>query len=103
MLETYTLSPDRENIMNYWNKTCRGGKPRISAGQAHRVRDALHYGNRRHLVEPAVLYYGTFGPGTRSQTSAISWAFTDFVWRCDEERKAGRRCVHMQAADIGGG
>jgi hypothetical protein len=54
-------------------------------------------------VEPAVLYYGTFGPGTRSQTSAISWAFNDFVWRFDEELKAGRHCVHMQAYDIGGG
>jgi hypothetical protein len=100
---TYVLSPDRENIMNYWNKTCRGGIPRISVGQSNRVHNALHKGNRRHLVDPAVLYFGSFGQGDRSQTRAISWAINDFAKRFDEELKAGRRCVHMQAYDIGGG
>jgi hypothetical protein len=100
---SYTLTPDRENIMSYWDKRCRGGVGRISPGQTNQSLNALHHGNRRHLVEPAVLYYGVFGAGSRSQTKAISWALNDFAWRFDQELKAGRHCTHMQAYDIGGG
>ncbi|KAB2352520.1 hypothetical protein [Actinomadura rudentiformis] len=100
---SYTLTPDRENIMNYWDKRCRGGVPHISAGQTGRVQGALHQGNRRHLVEPAVLYSATFGAGDRGQTRAIGWALNDFAKRFNDELAAGRRCVHMQGYDIGGG
>jgi hypothetical protein len=100
---TYTLTPDRENIMNYWNKTCRGGRPRISNGQANKVHSALGDGNRQHLIDPAVLYFGVFGTGERSQTRALGWAMNDFAQRFNQETSANRRCVHMQAIDIGGG
>jgi hypothetical protein len=100
---TYTLKPDRENIMNYWNKTCRGGVGRITVGQSQRIHDALRTGNRNHLVAPAVLYFGSFGMGDRSQTRAIVWAIGDFAKRFNDELAAGRQCVHMQAYDMGGG
>lgn len=41
--------------------------------------------------------------GDRGQTRALGWAFTDFVWRWDQEATQGKRLVHMQAYDIGGG
>jgi hypothetical protein len=100
---TYTLAPDRENIMNYWNKTCRGGVGRISAEQSARVHNALRNGNRRHLVVPVVLYFGSFGTGDRSQTRAIGWSMNDFAKRFNDELAADRHSVHMQAYDIGGG
>lgn len=100
---SYTMTPDRENIMSYWDKRCRGGHGRLSAGQFDIVRNALHHGNRRHLVEPAVLYHGVFEPGDRSQTRAIGWAQTDFASRFNNELTAGRRCVHMQAYPVAGG
>jgi hypothetical protein len=101
--QVFTFTPDRENIMNYWDKTCRGGLPRITAGQSDRVYGALHAGNRKHLIEPAVLYFGVWGAGDRSQTRALAWAINDFAGRFDNELGANRRCVHMQAYDIGGG
>jgi hypothetical protein len=41
--------------------------------------------------------------GNRGQTRAIVWAIDDFAKRFNDELSAGRRCVHMQAYDIGGG
>ena len=100
---TYTLTPDRENIMNYWDKTCRGGRPRITNEQANKVHNALSDGNRRHLIEPAVLYFGVWSTGDRSQTRALGWAMNDFAGRFNRETNANRRCVHLQAIDIGSG
>ena len=99
---TYTFTPDRENIMSYWDKTCRGKPAHLTPGQAERVLDALQLGNRQHLIEPAVLYYGLWTAGDKSQTRAIAWAIEHFAKRFDNELSAGRRCVHMQAYDIGG-
>jgi hypothetical protein len=101
--QVYTLSPDRENIMNYWDKTCRGGVPRITSGQANKVLSALQGGNRGHLIDPVVLYFGIWGERDKSQTRALSWGLDDFAKRFNEELSANRRCVHMQAYDIGGG
>src|SRR6185503_5913291 len=53
---TYYIAPDRENIMSYWNKTCRGLPPHVSPGQIARVRDAIENGNRQHLMAPKVLH-----------------------------------------------
>jgi hypothetical protein len=64
---TYVLEPDRENIMNYWDQTCRGLPARITASQANRVRHALEIGNRKHLIT---------APPTRwlpPPPSAVSW------------------------------
>jgi hypothetical protein len=93
----YTFAPDRDNVMSYWNKACRGATPRLSDGQSNRIHDALLRGNRRHLVDPTVLYFGTFAGGDRSQTRALSWALDDIANRFDDELAAGRRCTHLQA------
>jgi Polyglycine hydrolase-like, structural repeat len=99
---TYFLTPDRENIMSYWNRTCRGLPPHMSAGQIARVRDAVENGNRQHLIAPKVLYSAVWEQGWHGQTRAIGWAFADFTNRMNQELGAGRHVVHMQAYDIGG-
>lgn len=100
---TYTLAPDRENIMNYWDKTCRGSPPHLSNGQVALIRDAVENGNRSHLIAPKVLYSAVWEPGDRGQTRAIGWAFNDFLNRMSQELAAGRHLVHMQAYDVGAG
>jgi len=66
--QTYYLRPDRENIMNYWDKTSRGLPAHLSDGQISRVLNGIEYGNRNHLVtnpptqwspEPEVVSWGT--------------------------------------------
>jgi hypothetical protein len=101
--QSYTIAPDRENIMNYWNKTCRGKLPDISPGQAARVLDGLRTGNRNHLIVPDTLYVATWEDGDQSQTRALGWALADMQKRTQDEFGHGRKCVHMQAHDIGGG
>jgi len=98
-----TFAPDRENIMNYWDKTCRGQPARITPGQAAGVRDALENQNRAHLIASKVLYSAVWEPNDRGTRRAIGWAFADFVPRFDTEIADGRHVVHMQAYDVGGG
>lgn len=98
---TYQISPDRENVMNYWDKTCRGLRAHITGQQSARVRAAVEHGNRNHLIAPKVLYSAVFGSGQRNQTRAIGWSFTDFSVRMNQEFAAGRRVVHVQAYDLG--
>src|SRR5262249_1552864 len=51
-----------------------------------------------------IRYDGVWEMGNGEQQSrALGWALDDFAKRFDEELKADRRCVHMQAYDIGGG
>ncbi|WP_437653343.1 hypothetical protein [Sorangium sp. So ce1182] len=100
---TYSFAPDRENIMNYWDKTCRGNPARISSDQANSVRNAIDVANRKHLTDFRQQYSAVFEPGTTGQTRAIGWALTDFATRFNQEIAASKHLVHMQAYDIGGG
>jgi hypothetical protein len=99
----FAFSPDRENIMNYWNKTCRGLPARLTRDQISGVQDALVNQNRAHLTATKILYSAVWEAGDRGTTRAIGWAFSDFVPRFDAEIAAGRHLVHMQAYDLGGG
>jgi len=100
---SFAFQPDRENIMNYWDKTCRGLPARITPDQAAGVQDALVNQNRARLTAMKVLYSAVWEAGDRGTKRAIGWAFPDFVPRFDAEIAAGHYLVHMQAYDIGGG
>ena len=100
---SFALSPDRENIMSYWNQTCRGRPARLSRDQRAAVQDALVNQNRAHLTATKVLYSAVWESGDRGTTRAIGWGFSDFVPRFDAEIAAGHHLVHMQAYDLGGG
>ncbi len=51
-----------------------------------------------------IRYDGVWQRSTsKPQTRALAWAIGDFATRFNDEVSAGRRCVHMQAYDIGGG
>jgi Bacterial tandem repeat domain 1 len=50
-----------------------------------------------------IRYDGIWENGNLGQTAALGWGFSDFAKRFEQELKQGRRCVHMQAYDLGGG
>ena len=50
--KTYPSQPDRDNIMNYTEKDCRGIPPHFSTQQLARMRNAVDAGNRKHLWQP---------------------------------------------------
>ncbi|HEY7370910.1 MAG TPA: FG-GAP-like repeat-containing protein [Polyangia bacterium] len=100
---TYSFTPDREDVMDYWNKTCRGGIADISVDQVRAVRTAVDAENRTQLLDARQQYSAVFEPGDSGETRAIGWAFSDFVSRFDQEIAAGRHLAHMQAYDAGGG
>jgi hypothetical protein len=102
ILFTYRITPDRENIMSYWNRTCRGLAPHLSNGQVAVVRAAVEQQNRKHLVDPKVLYSAVWEPGARNQTFALGLAFGDFAQRFMNEYALGRHAVQVQAHDVGG-
>jgi hypothetical protein len=99
----YTFTPDRENIMNYWNKECRGKQPDLLGDQANVVRFAIDTDNRTHLTNLRQQYSAVFEAGNTGETRAIGWAFTDFVTRFDQEIAAGKHLTHMQASNTGTG
>jgi hypothetical protein len=96
----YLFAPDRENIMSYWNKTCRGLPAHVSPQQIAIVRTSLEQQNRQHLIAPKFLYSAVWEPGEVNQTRAIGWAFLDFADRMKLELE-DRHLVHMQAYNIG--
>jgi hypothetical protein len=102
-VRSFAFSPDRENIMNYWDRTCRGLPARITRDQISGVQDALVNQNRAHLTATKILYSAVWEAGDRSTRRAIGWGFSDFVPRFDAEIAAGRHLVHMQAYHLGGG
>jgi hypothetical protein len=100
---SFAFVPDRENIMSYWNQTCRGLPARITRDQASGVQDAFVNQNRAHLTAMKVLYSAVWEAGDHRTTRAIGWAFSDFVPRFNNEIAAGHHVVHMQAYDLGSG
>jgi hypothetical protein len=46
----YPLQPDRDNVMNYIEKNCRGTPAHFSNQQLARMRNAIESGNRNHLI-----------------------------------------------------
>jgi hypothetical protein len=51
-----------------------------------------------------IRYDGVWERGNgQQQTRALAWALDDFTNRFTAELGKGRRCVHMQAYDVGGG
>jgi hypothetical protein len=50
-----------------------------------------------------IRYDGVWENGNRNTTRAIAWSLSDFETRFNQEIAAGRRLVHMQAYDVGGG
>jgi len=102
-VRSFAFSPDRENIMNYWDRTCRGLPARITRDQISGVQDALVNQNRAHLTATKILYSAVWEAGDRGTRRAIGWGFSDFVPRFDAEIAGGRHLVHMQAYDLGGG
>ena len=48
--KTVTLAPDRSNVMSYF-KGCDFNNFHLSPGQHARIRNALHHGNRKGLIE----------------------------------------------------
>lgn len=51
--QTYTLTPDRTNVMSYFRCTNLGNPVRLSPQQALRVRDTLETGLRNRLIAPS--------------------------------------------------
>jgi hypothetical protein len=102
-LRNYNLQPDRENIMNYWDNTCRGLPARLSTGQAARVRNGLEQGNRNPLIAPRVVFDGIWEPTNFKQTRVLGWSQQDFAVRFDKELAQSRHVVHMQAYNISNG
>ncbi len=104
----YAITPDRENLMSYWNKTCRGSPPHLSASQIARIRNALENANppgaasRKHLVDPKVLHGAVWEAGARTQKRALEYVFGDIANRMRNEIGAGGHVAHLQAYDIGG-
>jgi hypothetical protein len=41
--------------------------------------------------------------GNKGQSRTLAWAFNDFIKRCEQESTSGKRLIHLQAYDIGGG
>jgi hypothetical protein len=52
---TYTLQPDRLNVMSYFKGCHDLGLHRLSKQQVARARNALESGNRKHLLLPSAL------------------------------------------------
>jgi Bacterial tandem repeat domain 1 len=50
-----------------------------------------------------VHYVAVWNKGSTGQTWALGWGFSDFAKRFEQELRQGRRCVHMQVYDLGGG
>jgi hypothetical protein len=99
----YFITPERDNIMSYWNRTCRGGQPHLSNGQAAVVRNALEQGNRAPLIAPKRLYSAVWEAGARFQKRAVATTYNDISNRMQIEIGAGGHAVHVQAYDNGNG
>jgi Polyglycine hydrolase-like, structural repeat len=99
----YRFTPDRNNVMNYWEATCPRTLASISPDQVAGVRAAVMRMNRQHLIAKRALYTAVWEPGNRDTSRAIGWGMQDFAARFNTEIAAGRHLVHMQAYDLGGG
>jgi hypothetical protein len=100
---TYRFTPDRENVMSYWDQRCLNKVPRIAGDQIGVVRNAIDVDNRTQLLDLRQQYSAVFEPGNNQETRAIGWGFSDFVTRFNQEIASGKHLVHMQAYDLGGG
>jgi hypothetical protein len=68
-------------------------------------------GAGRHLVHlqaydlggGQMRYDGVWETGDKGNSGVMEWAFNDFVSQLEQESGNGRRLVHQQAYDIGGG
>jgi Polyglycine hydrolase-like, structural repeat len=65
-------------------------------------RHAVHVDAYR-LLDGQIRYNGVWEPGNTGQTRALCWAPDHFAKRFDTELAEGKRLVHMQAYDVGGG
>jgi hypothetical protein len=72
---------------------------------------ARETGAGRHLVHlqaydlggGQMRYDGVWEAGDKGNSGVMGWGFNDFVERLEQESGSGRRLVHQQAYDIGGG
>ncbi len=53
---TYSFTPDRNNLMNYWEGTCPRVQASMTPDQVAGVRAAVTRMNRQHLIAKKVLY-----------------------------------------------
>jgi len=71
-ITTYTLAPQRQNIMGYWDrKNPNLPFPIITTDQAAGVRSALEDKNRQHLITPISVHKPKL---TGTQFAASTWA-----------------------------
>jgi Bacterial tandem repeat domain 1 len=100
---TFHLTPDRRNIMNYWDKECLGLGRSITPDQITSVRTALYEGNRRHLIESRLCVDAIYEADDHHQTFVLGWSRSDLAVRFDREQSFGRYLVQMWAYEVSPG
>jgi len=95
--KTYSLTPDRQNLMSYFQACADTNSARLSKEQIKRAEKSMETGNRKHLVSQLPGSYAVvMQPGTADERFIYGWKYKYFRMKYDELWKKGWRLHSLE-------
>jgi len=89
---SYTLEPDRLNMMSYFLACADTTNTRLSKDQIERLMSSMDKGNRKRLLsQPPGRYTAVLRPGNADERFIFAWKYEFFRMKYDELWKQGWR------------
>lgn len=90
--KTYSLTPDRQNIMSYFLGCADTNTARLSTDQVARANKTMETGNRKHLMSQRPgTHTVVMQPGNEDERFIFGWKYKYFRMKYDELWKQGWR------------